>query len=124
LDDKSELEDMYVRFKFTEGFCFRQIWLGGNINFKASIICDELNAQKNVIPAIICMSRILSFQKKMGKVPKRPKKVSTLGSNKVKAAKVTKAKVPKQFSIPSKKSPPPRSPRRGRYRPPLPLGKV
>jgi hypothetical protein len=40
----------------------------------------------------------------MGKVPKKPKKVSTPGSYKVKAAKVIKAKIPKQFSTPSKKS--------------------
>jgi hypothetical protein len=40
----------------------------------------------------------------MGKVPKKPKKVSTPGSYKVKAANVIKAKIPKQFSTPSKKS--------------------
>jgi hypothetical protein len=70
------------------------------------IISDELNATKTVIPTVICRCIISSFQITMGKVPKKPVRVSTPGSYNVKVVKVTKAKAKafKQLSTSSKNS--------------------
>jgi hypothetical protein len=68
------------------------------------IICDALNATKTVIPTIIGRCIISSFQITMGKVPKKPVRVSKPGSYNVKVVKVTKAKAFKQLSTSSKNS--------------------